>query len=331
MKKILRYMLPYFMLMGIVACKKTDTVPASNIVYEETITDIKKNEPVLLTFNNSSNSTKVNWTVSPSTNTSISTVGNSATITFGVAGTYKVNATAGAASAVYTVIVTNIEYNDYGTDFNLSASKQVNIEVGESILFSVHNAAASGGHTIWSVTGSWSSYTKDTVNNTLALTFTSNGFITVTATDGTNTQSRTVWVNDPANSNSEMDTVPFILGEKLKLTPAIITISGSKQLVMQASTTNTYHCPTDKILSFSSANDYTIDYLGVAISSQACSPVTVATCSDSFSGMPVGTHAFTINFGNKTFKGSVNVSSNGIYTFTWPDESIVRISPLMVQ
>ena len=331
MNKILGYMLPYFMLVGIVACKKTDTVPASNIVYQETITDIKKNEPVLLTFNNSSNSTKVIWTVSPSTNTSISTVGNSATITFGVSGTYKVTASAGTASAIYTVIVNNIEYNDYGTDFNLSASRQVNINENEPILFSVHNTPASGSNISWSVFPGSFSISKDTINNTATISFMNNGIITVTVSDGTNTQSRTIWVNDPSISNAEQDTVPFILGEKLQLTPAIINISGSKQLVMQARTTNTYHCPTDKILSFSSANDYTIDYLGVAISSQACSPVTVATCSDSFSGMPVGTHAFTINFGNKTFKGSVNVSSNGIYTFTWPDESIVRISPLMVQ
>ncbi len=334
MNKILKYMLPCFLLLGIFACKKTDTVPASNVVYEETISDIKKNEPVLLTFNNSNNTTtKVIWSVSPTANTTISAVGNMATISFSMAGTYKVTATAGTVSAIYTVLVNNTDYTDYGTDFNLSASKQVNIEQNEPVVFYIHNSTGRFSQIAWKVSQGTPTIDKDTTNKTATITFPGSGIYTVTAIDGVHKQSRSVWVNDPATSNSEHDTVPFILGEKLRIRPSIITIAGVKQLVMEASTTNPYHCPTDKILSFpfSSTNNYSIDYLGVAIASQPCSPFSVATCSNSFASISVGSHNFTINFGNKTFTGSLNVSSGGIYTFTWPDESVVNISPLVVQ
>ena len=331
MKSILKYILPVFLVLGSIACKKTDNAPGSNVVYQETIQDIQKNEPVLLTFNNSNNTAKVTWVVDPSGNSITNTVGNSATITFSVSGTFKVTATAGSVSAVYTVIVNNIEYVDYGTTFNLSASKQVNIEIGEPILFSVHNAAAPGSQITWQIDPIWSTISSDTAKNTKTVTFSSGGLKTVTASDGIHTQSKSIWITDPANANPDKDTVPFILGEKLQLTPSIISIAGAKQLVMQASTTNTYHCPTDKILSFASSFDYTLDYLGVVISPQPCSPTSVATSSNSFSSIPAGIHPFTINFGNNTYAGSLDVSASGIYTFTWPDERSVRISPLVVQ
>ena len=331
MKDIVKYILPVLVLFGSMACKKTDSTPVSNVVYEESIQNIKKNEPVLLTFDYTNNTAKVTWTVSPSANTTISTVGNSATIAFGAAGTYKVTATAGIVSAIYTIIVLNVEYTDYGTTFNLSASKQVNIEMNEPILFSVHNSNVSGSRINWSVFPGSFSISRDTIKNTATITFASSGFITVTASDGTITQSRSVWVNDPVNTTPDLDTIPFPLGEKLQLTPAIIIIAGTKQLVIQATTTNTYHCPTDKILSFASAGDYIIDYLGVTISPQPCTPASVATCTSNMGNVPVGMHSFTISFGNKTYKGSLNVSPSGIYTFTWPDQSGVSISPLVVQ
>ena len=67
---------------SLVACKKNNDNPPSTSVYEQNIGNIKKNEPVLLTFSNSDNMVKVNWTVTPSTGVVINAVGNTATITF---------------------------------------------------------------------------------------------------------------------------------------------------------------------------------------------------------------------------------------------------------
>ena len=298
-------------------------------MYKETISGIKKNEPVLLTFSNSNNTALVKWVVTPSVGVTINTVGNNATIVFTVAGSYTVEANAGAMSAIYTVNVNDSTYTDYGTKFNLSASKLVNINMEETVVFTVHNLQP-GRFVSWGANPGTSTIilTSDT---TAIITFQNGGRVSGIATDGVDTLRRTVWINDSTTTNPNQDTVSFILGEKLLLTPAIVTIGGSKQLVMQASTTKNYHCPTDKILSFSENRHYIIDYSGVAISPQPCSPVAPATCINSFSNIPVGTHDFTVNFENKTFTGKLNVSSAGVYTFTWPDKSVINISPLVVQ
>ena len=330
MKNYVKVLLLTIALYGMNGCKKTDIPNVDNVVYNETISGIKKNEPVLLTFSNSNNTALVKWVVTPSVGVTINTVGNNATIVFSLAGSYNVTATAGNVSAKYIVNVSDTSFIGYGTSFNMSASKLVNIQTDEPVVFAVHNAKA-GSQITWSVFSDSFYVVVDTVNNTATISFYKGGYGVVTATDGTDTQRRTVWINDSSATNPNQDTVSFILGEKLLLTPSIVTIGGSKQLVMQASTTNNYHCPTDKILSFSLNREYMIDYSGVAISPQPCSPVAPATCINSFSNIPVGTHDFTVNFENKTFTGKLNVSSAGVYTFTWPDKSVINISPLVVQ
>ncbi len=315
-------------LISIMSCKKnTDTPPGSSVVYEETISNIKKNEPVLLTFSNNGNASEVTWVIDPSAGTTINAIGNRATLTFSIPGTYKVTATSGNISANYTITIINSNYTNYGNQFNLSASKQINVNPQEPVVFAVHNAKA-GSQIKWTVDNL---STIDTINNTATITFISGGVWMVTASDGVSSKRIAVWVNDDVNANPNLDTIGFMLGEKLQLTPAIATIGGSKQLVISANTVGTYHCPTDKILSFSINNDYVIDYGGVAISTQPCSPAAVASSVNSFSSVAAGDHKFTINFENKTFTGNLNVSNAGVYTFTWPDNSLVNISPLVVQ
>ena len=330
MRNYVKVLLLTIALYGMNGCKKDNVPNVNNVVYEETISGIKKNEPVLLTFSNSSNTALVKWVVTPSAGVTINTVGNNATIVFSIAGSYNVTATAGNVSAKYVVNVNDTSFIDYGTSFNMSASKLVNIQTAETVVFSVHNAKA-GNQITWEVLSDSFFVVVDTINNTATISFYKGGFGVVTASDGTDAQRRTVWINDFVTTNPNQDTVSFILGEKLLLTPSIVTIGGSKQLVMQTSTTNKYHCPTDKILSFSVNREYMIDYSGVAISPQPCSPFAPATCINSFSNIPVGTHDFTVNFENKTFTGRLNVSNTGIYTFTWPDKSVINISPLEVQ
>lgn len=311
-------------------CKKDSGAEVPNIVYKQTIAGIKKNEPVLLTFNSGNSNATVSWAITPSAHTNVSAVGNNATITFSASGTYVVLATAGEVSAEYTVSVTNEEYDPYGTSFSMSAAKLINIAQGEPVVFTVHNPHP-GSSIAWSVYSSGYILSTDTTNNTATIIFNNSGFGSVTASDGFVSQRRTVWINDALTGNPAEDTVPFILGEKLRLTPSVETVTGVKRLVISASTTNSYNCNTDKILSFSLNNEYMIDYSGVAMSTQPCSERGAATCSNSFTNIPAGTHPFTINLENKTYTGTLTVSSSGVYIFTWPDASAVTISPLQVQ
>ena len=308
------------------SCKKI-TSNTDNIVYEENIKGIKKLETVALTFVNNSSSAKVIWTVTPNNKVHISSVGNSANIIFENAGTYTVLANASGIYAKYYITVVDSIYNDYGNKFNVIAPKFYSIKHGEPLVFTAVNKHA-GAIVSWTVFGG-NSYTivADSINNTATITFTGVGFGEVTATDGFSTIRRTVWINNDANPNANQDTVSFIVGDKLQLKPSIDTINGIKYLSIKATTTKNYHCSTDAILSYSVNGNYTIDYAAVAISPQPCNATSVASCSNSFSNIAVGTHIFTINFENKTFTGTLTVDSAGVYTFNWQDASVINILP----
>lgn len=331
MNKILKYFFLCFILLVAIGCKKTNVTSADNVIYEETIKNLKKDEPLLLTFQTTNSTEKVQWTILPLANTTINAVGNKATITFGTAGKYTVTATANDAKAIYNIEVNNTPFTDYGTSFNITASKQVNINENEPVVFSVHNTQVSGSRISWSVYPGTFNISKDTIKNTATITFVGSGTRTVSASDGINTQSRTIVINDRANANPEQDTVTFMLGDKLQLTPSVVSIGGSKRLTIQAATLFTYHCATDKILSNVSSFDLEINYMGVVIASQPCAGNSTASCSNNFSTIPTGSHPFTINYANKSYKGTIDVSNSGVFTFNWPNSSEVIISPLVVQ
>ncbi len=332
MKNDIKIWVLAILLYGMMGCKKDNVQNLDNTVYEETISGIKKGEPVLLTFSNSNNITKVDWTVTPNIGVNKSEVGNYATLLFSNGGTYSILAKAGNATAKYKVEVIDSTYTDYGNTFNLEAAKLVNINKGEPIIFSVHNAK-SGAKISWGASSASSAYTiiENAANNTATISFNSAGYGTVTASDGIHTEHRTLWINDSANPNSNEDTISFILGEKLLLVPSIQVVNGNKQLIISATTTYSYHCPTDKILSFSDNNEYMIDYAGVVISPQPCSANNKPTTINRFNNLPFGNHPFVINFENKTYSGNVNVSGSGTYTFYWPNNSVINISPLEVR
>jgi hypothetical protein len=322
------FLLPFFF----TSCKKEPNQNGvKTLLYEERINNIKKKEPISLTFGDANLASKVVWTISPDSNFTISSVANNSTFEFNYPRTYTVTATLGNVYAVYILSVDSVDFvPNYGSNFSMTTSKFVNIKTNEPVVFSVHNAQF--GNTIaWSVTSPSYNIVRDNILKTATITFTSGGYGVVEASDGVNSQRRTVWVNDVANSNFNFDTVPFMLGDKLELTPTVEQTSTGKRLVVSASTTKKYHCVTDKILSYNFKNDYIIDYSGVVISPEPCSPRSVSTCANSFRNIQIGSHPFTINFGNKTYTGSFYLDAFGTYTFTWPDTSEVSFSKLIAQ
>ncbi len=318
----------------LIACKKS--APENNngatLLFKQNINNIKKNEPVSLTFGNDSSSTNVVWTISPNINSTAETIANNITVSFSQVGVYTVTATSGNVYAQYIITIVNIDYvPDYGTDFGLTASKLVGINQNEPVVFSVHNPVNSNT-LVWTALTSNTSihYTKiqDNINNRAIYTFTGNGYAIIVASDGINYQRRTVVIGSGHNSSSLLDTSNFMLGDKLQLTPSVT--NNGKTLQIAAQTIKKYNCSSDNILSFNLNNDYQIDYSGVSISPTTCNERGAATCINGFKNMQVGTHNFAINFGNKTYTGKINLSSTGIYTFTWQNGGDVNISPLIV-
>ncbi len=323
----------FFVLLSLVifSCKKEmSNSNESSLLYTETINGIKKNEPVSFTFGDDNITKKVIWTVTPNNNFTMSSVANNAAIIFSQSGNYKVTAKFENVYAEYNVSVDNIDFTpDYGSNFGMTASKLVNININEPIVFSIHNPIT-GNSLGWSVYSNSYNLTKDDVKKTATITFTSGGYGVVTGDDGINSERRTVWINDSNNTSPNLDTVPFIIGDKLLITPSVEQTTTGKKLVLTASTQKKYHCNTDKILSFNFNNEYIIDYSGVVVSNEPCNPRSAATCINSFKNIQIGNHPFIINFGNKTYTGSFNLNTLGQFTFTWLDTSQVDIKPLSV-
>jgi hypothetical protein len=96
---------------GITACKRDNAVTSPVKLDASKIADIKKGEPVVFTVNKTPGSTAT-WRVTPGDNVSvqISPSCDTATILFGVAGKFTVQATSASGSATQTVTVKDSIY-----------------------------------------------------------------------------------------------------------------------------------------------------------------------------------------------------------------------------
>lgn len=321
-------------IVSITSCKKT-TTPSNTIdnLFTEKIDNIKLGEPVLLSYTNPTNTAQVNWTITPNSNYTIEKQGNYATVKFSAAGEYTATAKANNKQATYIVTVVNTVYSNVGTGFSVTASKVVGIAQNEEVVFTANNTT--GSNIQWTTTGGVvNTFVVASDTKSAVISFASGSTATVTAIDGSNKQSRTVFINNPASS-SNIDTVPFILGDKIFITPSVQTDAfGVKTLNLLAKTSYLYQCNTDKILSVTDNTNYAVSYGGVAMSSTICSTLAPASCINSFVNMSVGSHPFTINNENKTYTGTIDVSATGVYTFNFTYNilnSLINIYPMVVQ
>ncbi|MFP5039493.1 hypothetical protein [Parasediminibacterium sp. JCM 36343] len=333
MKKVLKMGLFFTIAIMVVACKKTTSTDNAPInLFTQQLDNIKRAEPVLLSFDNGVNTDIVNWQVTPNKHYSLSKVGVYASLLFDSAGVYNVIASTANKQATYVVTIANTMFKDADdTGFSLKASKLVNVAPLELVSFAVSNALSSNFS--WTIGSSASVATAITSANPAVFSFFSGNTATITVQAGSQKQSRTIWLSGSVNDAS-VDTVPFIFSDKLIITPSVETDNGgNKTLVLQAHTNYNYQCSTDKILSIadSSNNEYSISYGGVVMAATPCTDITPATCTNKFAGMAVGTHPFTINFGNKTIMGTITRSTAGSFNFDWVSNNAVSIYPLTVQ
>jgi hypothetical protein len=313
---------------SITSCKKTtgSATNGSDNLFTESLSNIQLREPVLLSFANADNGI-VDWQITPDNNVEINKAGKYATVKFNSAGVYTVVGKSNSKQGTYIVTVLNTLYDDIGASFSVTASKIVGINANEEVLFTVHNAVDTPS---WVING-YLPFTQFSADKKSALiSFKGGSSATVTVTDGSKKQSRTVFINS-ASSTSLLDTVPLIFSDRINITPSLST--DKKTLYLTANTTYSYQCNTDKILSETDAtnNEFTISYGGVVMATTPCLSITPATCINSFSNMPIGNFPFSINYENKTYTGTIDVSAAGVYTFNWTNNNLINISPLQVQ
>ena len=317
----------------IVGCKKTapDSTAQPTNIFTQTLSNIKLSEPVLLSFDVGSNAAVVSWKVLPNSNYTISKVGIYATFYFSQAGNYTVIASTNNQQATYNISITNTVFTDQSdTAFTLQASKLVNVLPNESVSFTANNTG--GTNLVWSSSGNVS--LANTVANPAIFSLGSGKTGSVTVASSSNFRSRTVWLQDSSLASVGLAAVPFIFSDKLTITPSVVKDgSGNKTMVLTAHTLYNYQSGKDSILSNVDNNSYgyTVNYGGVVTAMVPASIIKPAISTNNINGITVGTHAFLINFGNRTYTGKVTLNASGVFTFSWAGNSDVSIYPLVLQ
>ena len=212
----------------------------------------------------------------------------------------------------------------------LEASKTDHIQMGEPVSFSM-NSVASGASVNWSVSPS-TGVTIRNQGNAASVIFARSGNFNITATSGSNTQSNNVLVDTVVyNPHTITDFQALLPGELITLTPSVEGYTDSIALSINAITNNKYNCLNNYLIGklTYAQNNYTISYDGV-FSGTSCTPGQVKASSYLRIGwLFEGTSAFNVILNGKTYTGSVRKSGN-TFTFTWPYNSGVIISPLTV-
>ena len=317
----------------VVGCKKTapDSTSQPTNIFTQTLSSVKLSEPVLLSFDVGNNAAVVSWKVLPNSNYTISKVGVYATFYFSKAGSYTVIASTNNQQATYNISISDTVFTDQSdTAFNLQAAKLLNVLPNEAISFTAKNTG--GNNLVWSASGNVS--LANTVANPAIFSFGSGKTGSVTVASGSNIRSRTVWLMDSSLASAGLAAVPFIFSDKLTITPSVVKdSSGNKTLVLTANTLYNYQSGKDSVLSTvdNSSYGYTLNYGGVVTTVVPASTVKPATSTNNINSMTVGTHAFLINYGNKTHTGTVTLSALGVFSFGWAGNSDVSIYPLVVQ
>ena len=328
MKKLI-----FIFLIALSSCKKeTNNSNTIDNLFTETKDNVQINEPVLLSFGDNTTAQAIVWKCEPNNGVTINQVGAYTTTTFANAGTYTVTALNSKKQGTYIVKVINKIYDEIGGDFSLTASKIINVNKNEDVVFTVHNTTQAVNQLDWSYAGLTATNKGYNVNNTaVTLSFQTAGEKYVTITNGTNKQTRTIWVNDLPQI--DIVNMPFIFSDKLYITPSIETIGSNKNVVFTTATTFNYQCNTDKIFSAASSNNnsYLLSFGGVAINATPCNTIAPAKAVNNFTNMPIGVYSFSINYQNKTFVGTIAVATDGTYTINFNDNNLIVFTTKIVK
>jgi hypothetical protein len=327
MKKIIKCLKLSILLMAFVqtGCKKDSPAPTNTNLFTETVTNIKLSEPVLLSFVNT-NSNNVFWQITPKANAHITQAGNYATCSFDSAGTYTCVATANNKTVTYIVQVVATKYVENVIGFQVKANKQIDVLEKEIVIYTVYNAI---NNSLTSATNVTSNLFGLTFNSNIAnIAYTKSIYAISEFTDGTNKQTRCVWLKD-SSLNSTLATVPFMLGDKLNIKPTVQhNTNGTINVTFTTSTIYNYQCSSDVILNAAEASDFSLHFGGVVMAKNNCSVIAPPSCSNTFNNIVAGTYPLNIAFGNTTYSGSFVVDLAGKVTITWTHFNAININPL---
>lgn len=215
-------------------------------------------------------------------------------------------------------------------DNSLQVSKTTAIQKGEPVVFTFPQAAATSD-VKWSVSPANTAQINAN-GNKASVSFGESKEYTVTATSaGTTASSKVSVTNQAFNTVSASGTLqPFQDGETFKA-GAIAIDSGAiyNGVGLSVLTTKQYDCLSSVIVTevTKDANGYTITYTGVKINRDYCeNGKSYAGAFNFLTELKEGTNTLNIIVNGKTYTGTI-VKADKKYTITWPDASVVSISP----
>jgi hypothetical protein len=132
------------------------------------------------------------------------------------------------------------------------------------------------------------------------------------------------------------DTVYSLQGDQIHITPVKIDSGSISGLLIKASTTNSYPCTNNYLLTnviidgVNDSTNYIFKYPGVQVPRNCSGGQAQSRSVRSLFPVTEGTHEFKVVLNGITYKGWLTKTGNQ-YSFNWPYTSGVTISPKSIQ
>lgn len=215
----------------------------------------------------------------------------------------------------------------------LTASKTADVKKGESVVFRFSGASVNDSVS-WSVNPS-AGVQVNATGNSASFKFAVAGNYVVTARFGSNSSSLGISVN---NQNADTTVgggtgnviVPLGAGDKIRIALQKSAVdSNGGTLFLSALTDNAYNCLNNSLAYTQSADSssFAINYSGVFTPSSCTAGTARAGAISTFYAVPNGSRTFAVTVKGVRYSGTIQRSGNS-YSVSWPDSSVVKISPL---
>jgi hypothetical protein len=293
MKKneLLGFMLVALLL--IVSCKKEGDMTLSGSLEASKVSSIKLGEPVLFKINNIPQGLAASWGVTPKGNALLNVSGNNASALFTLPGEYTIHASAEGIYASRTVSVDSVIYIPGNEDHSKDSLKYlVNID---TVYIDSTGVVIPGDSMKYII------------------------------------KSDTVYYN--GNTGGSVAALESMEGDHIQLTPSASAIDSSNYIVIMALSENFYNCLNNYLVISTEMEpgSFTVDIKGVNVPTEGnCTEGQMKALGAIFLYCPIdGFYNLTVKFNGYVYQGTI-VKTGNVYTFTWPYDSGLTLSPLTV-
>ncbi len=212
----------------------------------------------------------------------------------------------------------------------ISPEKTTPIRLGEPVMFSMSNIEQ-GASVDWTLLPGGTAL-LNAQGTQASVVFKASGSYTLTGRSGAAVTTVSITVTDNEYNQGNLNGVnvlPLLPWETIQITAAKESIAGKLQLALAASTGNRYIC-SDNSLGLDRIIDttaFTLQYHGVMVQPGCYTGATTAQVETRLFPVRDGVYDLIIQVNGTDYKGTIE-KKDGNFIITWPDTSVVNISPL---